>query len=128
MLSFHWNFLTNEDTTAPDKAFNDFAFFSLKSTPTKLADLFSSFTTSSTAFASETGFQTFSITLPATETYTLGFGVANVGDQFIDSGLLVDNVQLTAAAVPEPSSLVMVSSGLLLLLGYSVWRRRGHHT
>ena len=121
LLSFNWNFLTKESITAPDPAFNDFAFFSLNSTPTKLADLFSSFTTSSTAFTSETGFQTLSISLPVTGTYTLGFGVANVGDQFIDSGLLVDNVQLTATAVPEPSSLMLGCLGILLMLGYA-WR------
>lgn len=104
-LSFDWNFLTNDDITAPDSAFNDIAFFSLNSIPIKLADLFSSFTISSTTFNFESGFHTSTIGIQSAGIHTIGFGVANVGDQLINSGLLVDNVKITA--VPEPSSLIL---------------------
>jgi len=132
-LTFDWNFLTNEATALSGGAstsFNDLAFVSLSSggtgTATKLADTFSSFTSSSTKFAAETGFSTQTITFATGGTYTLGFGVVNVTDQFGDSGLLLDNVNVTPAvsAVPEPSTLVTTSIGVGFMgLGYW-WRRR----
>ncbi|KYC40909.1 hypothetical protein WA1_25170 [Scytonema hofmannii PCC 7110] len=95
ILTFNWNFLTNEK--AQVFPFNDFSFVSISSL-SELADTtFSSSVTSlTTQFFDETGFQTFSFTIPTTGTYTLGLGVADVGDNTIDSGLLVDNVTLTS--------------------------------
>ena len=133
-LTFHWNFLTNEATAlsgGASSSFNDLAFVSISSggtgTATKLADTFSSFTSSFTTFAAETGFSTQSITFATGGTYTLGFGVVNVTDQFGDSGLLLDDVKVTPAvsAVPEPSTLVSASIGVGLMgLGYWCWWRR----
>ena len=45
-----------------------------------------------------------------------------MGDQFVNSGLLIDNVQITSAVVPEPNTLTMAISAALVLLGYC-WRR-----
>ncbi len=99
ILTLNWNFLTNE--RAQVFPFNDFSFVSISSL-SELADTtFSSSVTSlMTQFFEETGFQTFSFTIPTTGTYTLGFGVADVGDNSIDSGLLVDNVTLTSVSDP----------------------------
>ena len=81
VLQFDFNFLTNELKALPP--FNDLAFVTINTTPILLADVnTSTFVTSSTPFSDETGFQTFSVMLPTTETYTLRIGVADVGDHF----------------------------------------------
>lgn len=116
-LSFSWNFLTDEsveqaaldDFTYPD--FNDFAFATIQSESVsevlRLADTRSTFSDSSTPFFNETGFRTFSYTIPTTGNYTLGIGVVDVGERTRISGLLVDR----AAVVPETTPIV----GLLFL-------------
>jgi hypothetical protein len=96
--------------------FNDFAFVSLSPTvERKLADTFSTFPTplqDRTVFYDQTGFQAYSYTFQAAGTYTLGIGVADVGDGAVDSGLLVDNVLLSSSStptpVPEPASVLGV--------------------
>jgi hypothetical protein len=125
VLSFSFDFLTNESTgSSADPTFNDFAFVSLNSTPTKLADTFSSFTTSATMYPVETGFQTFSVTIQQSGSLTLGLGVVNVGDTFNDSGLLVDNAMLTIAS-PEPSTQIMVTGlGAVMALVYVARKAR----
>ena len=126
VLSFSWNFLTNEsveqaarnDSTYP--AFNDFAFATIQSDYNNevfsLADTISTFSNSSTPFFEETGNRTFSYTIPNTGSYTLGIGVVDVGEPTRISGLLVDKVE----AVPEPSStLGMMFLGSTLILALS---------
>lgn len=99
ILTVDWNFLTNEG--AQVFPYNDFSFVSISSQSELANTTFSSSVTSSTTqFFEETGFQTFSFTIPTTGTYTLGLGVADVGDNSIDSGLLVDNVILTSFSDP----------------------------
>ena len=110
VLSFDSNFLTDEiDEFVSETPFNDFAFFSLANAQgaTVIADTFSGFSSSSTIFESETGFSTTTFVLPSSGTFTLGFGVVDVGDNVVDSGLLIDNVQLNSnsGVVPEPTSL-----------------------
>ncbi|MBD2244194.1 hypothetical protein [Nostoc sp. FACHB-888] len=114
-LSFAWNFLTNEsigDNSNPD--FNDFAFATVSNNSQnlffRLADTTTDFLArdSDSKFFEETGFKTFSFTLPTDGEYTLGVGVVDVGEPTIISGLLVDKVQ----AVPETNSTVS-----LLVLG-----------
>jgi len=102
VLTFDWNFLTNEGTPS---SFNDFSFVSL-SQLSELADTtFPTFIDSLTPFNEETEFQTFSFTIPTTGIYSLGLGVTDVADNVVDSGLLVDNVKLTSVSVPEPISV-----------------------
>lgn len=111
VVSFDWNFLTTEAT--PNPGYNDFAFASLTGL-TELADTSSTtFVNSLTPFREETGYQTASYTIATGGTYTLGIGVADVGDQAVTSifgeipvpsGLLVDNV--SSEPVPEPASML----------------------
>lgn len=125
-ISFSWNLLTNEssdraavnDYTYPD--FNDFAFASIQSDSGSqwfsLADTIAGFNPSSTSFDSETGFRTFSYTIPAAGNYSLGIGVVDVGDPTRISALLVDNVE----AVPEANSTVGTLGLLFLGAGWIV--------
>jgi hypothetical protein len=128
LLRFSWDFLTTEDTTQSNYN-NDFAFYTL--TPTSapgalaaLADvnssaLFGSFS----QFVFEEGYFQNAIPIQTSGTYRLGFGVVDVGDSFVESGLLIDGV--SAAAVPEPRSLVSfgIAAGVLGIFAASRWRR-----
>lgn len=99
ILTFDWNFLTNESTGT---FYNDVAFVSL-GLLSELADTtFPILIDSLTPFNQETGFQSFSYKIPTSGTYTLGIGITDVRDTIVDSGLLVDKVKLTS--VPEPAS------------------------
>ena len=127
VISFFWNFLTNEsveqsaidDFTFPN--FNDFAFVSIQSDSANelfsLADTVADFTDSSASYDNETGYQQFTYTVPTTGTYTLGIGVVDVGEATRTSALLVDDVD-----VPEPgTALALLVGGAL---GTTAMRRR----
>ncbi len=131
VLSFDWNFLTNEET--PSQFFNDFFFVNISSANnvsslSKLAETASGLTASPTSnypdtnkrFAKETGFKTFTYSLPTTGIYTLEIGVTNVGDPYGVSGVLIDNATVSTTSVPEPNSplgiLVFGSLGMGLVL------------
>ncbi|MEH2239216.1 hypothetical protein [Nostoc sp.] len=117
ILTFDWNFLTNELAgTVVGPSLADFSFVSLNSSDGLISSLselanagsFQSLMTSRTQFFQETGFHTFSFTIPTDGTYTLGLGVSNKFDNFTDSGLLVDNVKLEPTSVPEPTAVLGV--------------------
>jgi hypothetical protein len=108
ILTFDWNFLSNEEQFP---SLNDFAFVSIGSL-SDLADVLSPTVISSTTeFFKETGFNTFSFKIPTTGTYSLGIGVTDWRDSSTDSGLLIDNVKIIS--VPE-------SNYVLSLLGFGV--------
>jgi hypothetical protein len=116
VLSFDWNFLTNE---APPSSSNDFAFVVTLGSPTGLADTTATFIPSVTIFPSETGFQRFSRSLSAGGNYTLGLGIINVADGETQSALLIDNVTLTSdptSNIPTPALLPgLIGMGLATL-------------
>ncbi|MGB5634899.1 MAG: hypothetical protein WBM86_19245 [Waterburya sp.] len=98
IVSFDWNFLTNEAT--PDFTFNDTAFLSVSGFTFELADTGANFVDASGVdqFNEQTGAQTLTFSINAAGTYTIGFGVVDVGDEIVDSGLAIDNVAI------QPSS------------------------
>ena len=115
IISFSWNFLTNEDPLSAGT--NDFAFFSIvPGTPSTLANTFSSLSPSSSSiFSFDSGYSVFTVQILSAGTYTVGFGVADSGDTDISSALLLDNVKLTTSAVPEPTSILLSTIGGLVL-------------
>jgi len=123
ILTFDWNFLTNEPALFP--ALNDFSFVSISSLQDLAGALdqrFQPVISPMTRFFQETGFQPFSFTIPTTGTYTLGIGVTDWRDTTKDSVLLVDNVNLTS--VPEPTSVLgVLGFGAFLGVG-SVLKRK----
>lgn len=129
-LTFDWNFLTE---AAPHLSFNDFSFWSLSDesgtelpVAEQLGDVFqTSIPGGSAVFATGTGYTSYpGYTILADGTYTLGFGVINVGGEAEVSALLVDNVRITpnSAAVPEPATMAIWS--VVGLAGLAFVRRR----
>ncbi|MBD2502147.1 hypothetical protein [Anabaena azotica] len=112
-LTFSWNFLTNEASQSSN--FNGFAFVKINSTE-KIADTFSTLIPSNTTFVSETGYRTFSYTIPTTGNYSLDIGVATVGDAFGGFGILVDNATL----VPESGSIIGLIAIGAASVGYTL--------
>lgn len=149
VLSFQYQFFTNEDPTDLANVVNDFAFVTLNSgEPTSIADVVGTTLSASTPpFALASSILTFTTTLADPGTYTLGLGVVNVTDDTYPSGLLVQNLRLDStslpiggftvagngqtmgdslllsAAVPEPMSVISLGvGGIVVLLGL---RNRG---
>lgn len=108
-LTFSWNFLTNE--VPANAEYNDFAFFSL-SNINQLANTYDATFFSFSRLAQQTGYQPYTYNFATAGTYTLGFGVVDVGDTTVNSALLVDNVKLTP--VPEPTTML----GILMGMGF----------
>jgi Ca2+-binding RTX toxin-like protein len=103
VVSFNWNFLTDEGT--PSFTFNDFAFVSI--TPTfvsELADTNSVFLLSPTRFNEETGYRTFEYKFTTAGTYMVGVGVVDVADTAVASGLLVDNLNIFPEILGTPGN------------------------
>ena len=99
VLSFDWNFATNEQT--PTNTYNDFAFVSISDGNIfKLADTQSNFVNSSSTFREETGYQSFNYQFTQEGTYTIAVGVMDVTDTLdqYSSALLIDNVMLTKSS------------------------------
>ncbi|NOY52788.1 MAG: hypothetical protein GXP58_04120 [Deltaproteobacteria bacterium] len=69
------------------------------------------------------GFQTVTSSILGAGDYTLEFFVGDEGDGSFDTGLIVDNIRVSAAAVPEPSSFFLIASFLPVLAGL----HRRHH-
>jgi len=73
----------------------------------------------------ETGWMSTAFTLPASHAgpVQIGFTATNVQDGLLHSKLLVDNVHVTAAAVPEPGVLGLFGLGFIGL-GFSLRGRK----
>lgn len=122
-LNFDFNFLTDEFANSAD--FNTFAFFTLNNTANKLADTFSNLI-SSTFFDQETGYGTFSTVLSETGTYTLAFGVVDVGESYA-TAVSIDNVRIVPSnvvKVPEPSSVLGIFECGVLVVGFGLLKRQ----
>ena len=118
VLSFNWNFLTNDSSFNPEGV-GDYAFLQVNDTLVTLGDTNSSLGLSSTNFNQETGSQNFSYTFSADGEYSLGLGIVDVIDTINSSALVVDNIQVKT--VPEPSTIF----GLIISIGsFGLLKRR----
>ncbi|MEM7595020.1 MAG: hypothetical protein AAF383_26565 [Cyanobacteria bacterium P01_A01_bin.83] len=98
VVSFDWNFLTNENT--PDDTFNDTAFLNFGGFTFELADTGANFVDASRVdeFEEQTDTQTLTFRVNTAGTYTIGFGVIDVGDAIVNSALAIDDVAIQAAS------------------------------
>ncbi|MGD1910851.1 MAG: calcium-binding protein [Rivularia sp. (in: cyanobacteria)] len=99
VLSFDFNFLTNETTFDSDpETFNDFGFVSIApNSSSELADTGTFLISSPTEFFEETDYDNFTFEFSEAGTYTVGIGVVDSQDTIVDSGLLVDNLKVVSA-------------------------------
>jgi len=106
VLSFSWNFLTDEGSPM------DFAFVVLDGNLSLLADFSTVHTGSGTPFRNESGYHIFATILPTTGIHYIGIGVVDtLIDPDINSAVLVDNFSKTK--IPEPSALILFGLGLI---------------
>jgi hypothetical protein len=130
ILTFNWNFITDDVTGAGQTSAPDFAFWSLRpelSNPVALANLTTGtfFATGSTDYPNGTGYQTASYTFTTSGIFTIGFGVMSVGDLTGKSALLIDNVKIgPLSTVPEPFTAGAVGLALAISAAGSRLRRR----
>ncbi|HIK44195.1 MAG TPA: PTPA-CTERM sorting domain-containing protein [Leptolyngbyaceae cyanobacterium M65_K2018_010] len=110
IISFTYNF-----TTSDYLPFNDFAFTTLSPLVEGLASV--KLVGNTSGNTTSTGPRTFSWAIPTAGTYTLGFGVINVGDNLFGSTLVVDDVSSTP--IPTPALLPG-----LIGMGVAAWRKR----
>ena len=115
IVSFDWNFLTNENT--PATTFNDTAFFNVDGFTFELADTGSTFVDAADVdeFNEQTGNQTLTFAISTAGTYTIGFGVVDVGDAIVDSALAIDNVATASSGISAFSSTSSAPSVDLIL-------------
>jgi hypothetical protein len=119
-LSFQYDFLSNEPAQTTPRA--DFAFDAIFTSGGALQGSVNNFQIASmtnpanlfgagTVFNFHTGYQTLSLNVSglAAGTYDLGIGVSDQTNTSHATGLLIDNVQVSA--VPEPSTLGLVFAG-----------------
>ncbi len=127
-LTFQYDFLSNEPAQQTPR--NDFAFDAIFTTVGALQGSVNNFVNQTAAtslfgpqspFIFHTGYQTLSLNVSglAPGTYDLGIGVTDVTNTSHASGLLIDNVQVSA--VPEPSTLGLIVAGAA---GFAAIRRR----
>ena len=114
VVSFDWNFLTNEAT--PTCRINDTAFLTVNGFTFELADTGANFVEANNVdeFNEQTDTQTLAFSIANAGTYTIGFGVVDVGDDIVDSGLAIDNVAVQSSGITANSSS---SSSTSLSLG-----------
>ena len=116
VVSFDWNFLTNEATPSVD--FNDTAFLTVNGFTFELADTGANFVNADNVdeFGEQTGTQNLAFTIANAGTYTIGFGVVDVGDDIVDSGLAIDNVavQSSGSSIAPNSSSSSITPSLTL--------------
>jgi hypothetical protein len=120
-LAFDWNFLTSEFIPSTyDYGLADIERLAVGDAAFPLADrFFSTFQASSaTGFNEETGFNTFSYTVPGSNPLALDYELLLIvyeeGDSWgYSSGLLLDNFSVTPA--PEPTTPLLLGCGLAVL-------------
>lgn len=104
ILEFDYSLLTNEAT--PSESFNDSAFFSVGNFALKLGDTSDpTFSDKSVeGYSQATDSKTIKVAISEAGTYNLGFGIVDLTDSIVDSGILIDDVKLISTGAGSFSS------------------------
>ena len=130
-LSLQGQMFTAEPTNPSLNPYNDAAFVvssvnggtaSLSTLGTVLGSTFAAAPGSVQAFDSQTNIFTYNFTAVTAGTYTFLLGVGDATQVGVQSGLLVDN--LTITAVPEPATTALCAGAAMLALGAACRRMR----
>jgi len=89
VLSFFWNYLTDDGTFG-----FDFSFAVFDGAVIFLGDPAIELKPSDTIFLEESGFRRFEVIIPTTGVHQLGLGVVDTGDEQVNSALLIDRVMV----------------------------------
>ena len=102
ILTFNWQFLTDEKFYLDPGFLIDFAFVVLDGNILFLADDSAGTHDSDTPFLYESGYRTFVVRLAPGGTHTIGVGVVDTQDPAVNSGLLLDNFRIVPAFAGTP--------------------------
>lgn len=122
-LEFDWNFLTRE---FGDEIKSDFAFVVINDQLIKLADSGAAQQPTIAAYERETGSQTFRYTFPTAGSVTIGVGVINSTNRFVESALLLDDFRLDGVGSAEELFTSVISTSVADTLANqqgSLWAR-----
>ncbi|MBW2740134.1 MAG: PEP-CTERM sorting domain-containing protein [Deltaproteobacteria bacterium] len=112
-LTFDWNFTANDYLP-----YNDFSILLILDSNDNVLENITLANVMSVGDYNTTGWNTYEYTFAAADSGSIGFGVANVWDAENSSQLYIDNVG-GGAPVPEPSTILLMGTGLLGLVGYN---------
>jgi hypothetical protein len=120
LITFDWNFLTDEFTRSPAEPdyYTDFLWGYLEGPSSEQEHVLAhanqdpgNFFASASSFDQETGYQTVTFAITETGDHTLTLGVHDLEDTLHDTGAIFDGFFLRKA--PEPSSFLLLAGGLL---------------
>jgi hypothetical protein len=123
-LALDWNYLTDEPLVNGSQ---DFAFVSIApgNLVFKLAGVSDATDLSNTSLDRETGYNAFRYTFSQSGEYTIGLGVVNEANRFLDSGLLLDNLLIDGVGDETFLSVVNTSVDVpLATASSSLWLRQ----
>jgi hypothetical protein len=110
-VAMYWDYVARDYLD-----FNDTAFAVIITPSDSTVQLLSSIGSGGIAVGTSgsSNWQKFEYTLPADGNYTIGFGVVNTGDTFLDAALFLDDQagQATHHGVPEPTTMLLLGLGL----------------
>lgn len=123
ILTFTWDFNTNETLLATDPwrgSFLDYTFLSVNNQIIKLADTNNALVDSASIFDKETGIQNYEYTFNSAGTQTIAFGLVDIDDFSVTSAVTIKDVSVKATpkSVPEPVSILGTGFAVFFSLLY----------